>query len=80
MDTEKERRQIQARIDVARDLIDRVEIVLCVEWKDDQHGNLLPYAFRALETAGTELEDAVLRVAQLNAAIEKAENNGARPE
>ena len=54
MNSEQERRELCAKIDVARDLLDRAEVVLQVEWKEVAAEMFLHYVERAVLVAARE--------------------------
>lgn len=54
VNSETQRRELCAKIDVARDLLDRAEIVLQVEWKEVSAEMFLHYVERAVLVAARE--------------------------
>jgi hypothetical protein len=78
MNTEKDRREIQARINVARDLIDRVELVLVAEWKEQAGLRLTAYAARALDVAVDHLQQAVVSCLRLRDMLEREDADASR--
>jgi hypothetical protein len=79
VNSEQQRREIAAQICVGRDLLDRVEICLLVEWKENAAPNLLSYSHEALIVAQKELLNAAFSCAQLREQITQEENALARP-
>jgi hypothetical protein len=80
MYSEAARREIQGHIDVARDLIDRVEIVLIAEWKDATALHLLTYANRSLKVAAEQVKAAQIETSDLLVVTEKDKANAATPD
>ena len=77
MHSEAARREIQGHIDVARDLIDRVEIVLIGEWKDGTALHLLTYANRSLKVATEQVKAAQIETCDLLVMMERDGANAA---
>jgi len=75
VNSETQRRELCAKIDVARDLLDRAEIVLQVEWKEVAAEMFLHYVGRALCVAMKECESASFEVAVLRGVYERQKAN-----
>jgi hypothetical protein len=79
VNSERQRRAIQARINIARDLIDRVETCLVSEWNERCSFNLISYTRLALEGAGVQLGVASVQTDDLETILIREETENARP-